>query len=445
MRTICLCCISDKFLRENCRGSASPNTCTYCHRHGSSITLRELAEIADEPLRTYCCQGEEYPVRKPDSEKYHWEEHGDSLEYFLQEELGIEWEPATDLIEILDQSDSDGFFDAAHNYHRQPLDSLEYEYTWLDFQHRICHQRRFFDDVAERYLSEILGPSESEEATNLPTREIGPGAQIEWIYRARRADSEKKARSISQTPETELGPPPDRTASAGRMNPAGISVFYGALSEDASIAEVRPSVGSLVVVGRFRPSRILRLLDLTQIGTVFPLSIFQSDYARRAAHLSFLAGFHSRIAKPVQPHDEPIEYIPTQAVAEYVTNVLDFDGMIYASAQLGVLQMTEPPLYAYGEPPNYAFPAEPCEGISSCNVVLFGGAGRVEATKETAPQKKVRKDVPLGELDFHDYDPTWTPPDPPDAVLLPCTDGVRIIRITAVKYEHEPTFIEGNV
>ena len=156
-RVICLSCISDEYLREECRELADPTTCAYCQKKGLCITLGALAEIADQPLRTYCCHGEEYPVPEPDSDRYHWEEHGDPLEWLLQEELGIDVEPATDLIGSLDESGLDGFFDTTHNFQRRPLHSLEYEYTWLDFQHRLCHQRRFFDDVATGYLSEILG------------------------------------------------------------------------------------------------------------------------------------------------------------------------------------------------------------------------------------------------------------------------------------------------
>lgn len=37
--------------------------------------------------------------------------------------------------------------------------------------------------------------------------------------------------------------------------------------------------------------------------------------------------------EPVQPNHEALEYLPTQAVAEYVVNVLGFDGIRYASAQ----------------------------------------------------------------------------------------------------------------
>jgi hypothetical protein len=136
-------------------------------------------------------------------------------------------------------------------------------------------------------------------------------------------------------PRHELSPPPYAKAVQGRMNPTGIPVFYGAFAAAVAIAEVRPPVGGIVLVGAFRPLRPLRLLDLPRIGHRFTGSIFAPGYADRAARALFLRSFHRLIASPVQPQDEPIEYLPTQAVAEYVRNVLGFDGIAFHSTQTG--------------------------------------------------------------------------------------------------------------
>ncbi|MDX7018912.1 RES family NAD+ phosphorylase, partial [Klebsiella aerogenes] len=52
------------------------------------------------------------------------------------------------------------------------------------------------------------------------------------------------------------------------MNAKGISVFYGATSKTNAVSEVRPPVGSFVVVSEFRVLRPVRLLDLTVLGRV---------------------------------------------------------------------------------------------------------------------------------------------------------------------------------
>src|SRR5207244_1470845 len=120
----------------------------------------------------------------------------------------------------------------------------------------------------------------------------------------------------------------------GRMNSAGIPVFYGGFSEDVCVAEVRPHVGGIVVTGQFHVTRPLQLLDLTMLDEHgFAGSMFRADYYSRVTKRLFLRSFHNLISRPVQPHEEALEYVPTQAVAEYIANVLGLDGIIYASAQ----------------------------------------------------------------------------------------------------------------
>ena len=420
--SICLLCIGDDSLREIGDDSAEPISCSYCQAGRRGISLEKLAEIVDEPLRTYCCHGDHHPVFRRDSDRRHYRQRGDSLDSLLQEELGIAHNPASDLIPILKNNDSEGFFDSEQKFHRRDFPN-KYAHDWSEFQYRVCHERRFFDDAARAYLAEILGEPDSEKANELPTIELGPGTNIESIFRARRVESGVTVGAIRQHPARELGPPSAKVASAGRMNPAGISVFYGALSEDTAIAEVRPSVGSLVVIGRFSSSRVLRLLDLTQIGIGFTASIFRSDCKQRMTRLRFLEAFHALIARPVQPHEELINYIPTQAVAEYVANVLGFDGMLYASAQLGsVPRIPNPTSYIRRHKLRD-------KDLSYHNVVLLGTAARVDLRNE--PMAAYSE---LGEW--------WTPSNPPEpAVLSYCADSARCVNIMAVSYRHRRTFI----
>lgn len=57
------------------------------------------------------------------------------------------------------------------------------------------------------------------------------------------------------------------------------------------------------------------------------------------------------MSRPVMPHEEVSEYLPTQAVADYLANEIQLDGIIFASVQTGQ---------------------------ESSNVVLFYHASRVE-------------------------------------------------------------------
>ncbi len=388
--------------------------------------MEQLAACVDGPLREFCQIGGSHRVFREDSDNPDYEQEGESLENLLEAELEIEYEAAEELGKLLVGLDPawppDGeepFFKSDQLYHRRHLSSWEYAQGWQDFSQRIKHERRFFDDEGRQRLAQILGELGGERAAELPVLEVGPNTRVEMLFRARRADSEVEALEIIKNPAANLGPPPPHLAVAGRMNPAGIPVFYGSLSEDTALAEVRPSVGGLVVVGGFKPTKRLRLLDLSQIGIGFTGSIFAPEYEDRAARRRFLEGFHTLIARPIQPHQEPLEYVPTQAVAEYVSNVLGLDGILYASAQVGAVP--EPP-----EPSLYVHIRELTdEELAQHNVALFGSASRVivagssEAPGYTSPN--------------HETDAAGT--------LKVQPETVRARSVSSVSYTHELQYI----
>lgn len=123
------------------------------------------------------------------------------------------------------------------------------------------------------------------------------------------------------------------------MNAAGISVFYGATDASVALAEVRPPVGSRVIVARFEIVRPLRLLDFGALEFIVDHngSDFDKAHIQRLKRAAFLRRLCRRVSRPVMPHDEPRDYLPTQAVADYLANLADpsLDGIIYPSVQFG--------------------------------------------------------------------------------------------------------------
>jgi hypothetical protein len=133
-----------------------------------------------------------------------------------------------------------------------------------------------------------------------------------------------------------LGPASMVHASAGRMNARGISVFYGANEARIAIAEVRPPVGSQVAVARFDIIRPIRLLDLAALSSVSArVSIFEPGSAKHLERASFLRTLTERMTRPVMPDDEAFDYLPTQAVADFLATENDpaLDGIIFPSVQ----------------------------------------------------------------------------------------------------------------
>ena len=167
-------------------------------------------------------------------------------------------------------------------------------------------------------------------------REVTPSDQDFPIWRARTAQSDEELTKILESPHQQLGPPPSSSAEVGRMNAKGVSVFYGAMDPDTCVAEVRPPVGSHVVLGRFHLLRQVKLLDLGALSKVFAdASYFEPDYAVKKGRAAFIRHLVSEISRPIMPRDIDREYLPTQFVASYLAHraTPNLDGIIFPSSQ----------------------------------------------------------------------------------------------------------------
>lgn len=372
---ICLECVGCDSLRSLLDDHTEEVTCSVCGKKRLGVPVVVLAQLVDPLLRKYCEPGETNRVFRGSDDGAEYEQEGEPLVNLLEDELQIEYDVAEVLAKVLMASDPawppDGdepFYSSDQNYVRRHISTLTYAEEWSEFSDQIRHGRRFFDDEARTRLARILGDKGSSDAEGLPVMEIGEGTPLPSIHRARRGETDADLRRILDNPQDELRPPlPEHTA-PGRMNPVGIPVFYGACSRKTAIAEVRPSVGGVVVACAFQISGRLRLLDLSRIGVAFSGSLFAQEYEDRASRVQFLRNFHWLIARPISPNQQPLDYIPTQAVAEYAANVLGFDGILYASAQVGALSDED-----YRE--HYVnVGALTSEELALHNVVIFGRA-----------------------------------------------------------------------
>ena len=179
------------------------------------------------------------------------------------------------------------------------------------------------------------------------------------------------------------------------MNAHGISVFYGATDPLVALAEIRPPVGSTVVVGRFELVRPVRLLDVEALRSVYVSgSIFDPEFIHRLARGKFLKWLSQRIVKPVMPDDQPFDYLATQAIADFLATDAKppLDGIIYPSAQ--------------GKK-------------GQCNVVLFHKAARIQrmdipkGTRIAASLYNETEDLPETDYWVWEENPPEVTPAPP--------------------------------
>ena len=149
------------------------------------------------------------------------------------------------------------------------------------------------------------------------------------LYRARRVETEASHYGFA-----DLTSPPDMNARANRMSPVGISMFYASLDLETAQSECT-GAGSHIVVGHFRPQRVLKIIDFTRLPK---LSFWMENYEPN----HFLHLFHQELVKPIAVDDaNAISYVPSQVFTEYLRYMFvnntgeHVDGMEYRSAKTG--------------------------------------------------------------------------------------------------------------
>lgn len=352
-RRVCGNCVREAHLVDLIARTGVIGRCSYCHDERPSISIEDLGEHVRRAVERYYEQTSE----EPEGYEYYlqqqgnWERLGEPIGQIIAQLLESDEAVAEDVREVLDEATSD--MDSAAIGEEQPFDedahyaeissidvtSLSTEYR--RFERRIIEEARYFSPDTRSYLRDLFNGLEG-----LRTRgghpilvDAGPGQEITSFFRARVFQDLEKLKAALVAPDQELGPPPARMGRAGRLNAAGVSIFYGADTSAVAIAEVRPPVGSKVVVAQFQLLRPMRLLDIDALKSVLVEgSLFDSGHMGRLQRALFLGSFSARFTQPVMPDHEAFEYIPTQAIADFLANEVQpqLDGILYASPQSGV-------------------------------------------------------------------------------------------------------------
>jgi hypothetical protein len=323
------------------------------------MSIDELAGLVEAAIQGHYEQtptepdGFQYFLHNDRESDYEWEREGDPTADVITDRVGCDEVITSDILEILsdkyeyhdpgDVHDGESEFSLESHYQPKEADSGDWAHSWSRLEHAIKHESRLFNNEAFEVLSSVFSGLDSSssrsEGVAIVTAGPGPDGHFQTLYRAREFQSADALKRALEDPVKELGPPPGRVAKAGRMNASGISAFYGALEDGAALAEVRPVVGSNVVVAKFELLRDVQLLDLRALESLkCEGSIFDPNYVLELARHSFLNTLSKRLVLPVMPNDQDHEYLITQAVADYLASLQDpvLDGIIFPSVQDGV-------------------------------------------------------------------------------------------------------------
>ncbi|WP_347506138.1 RES family NAD+ phosphorylase [Pseudomonas anguilliseptica] len=342
---VCYGCVEDQTLQRQIKKNGSSIECSFCNKRRKSISVASLAEQVADILDEHYVPGGWVPRwRNSDSDRPDYHQRGESLEYIVGEVL------LADNIDPVVQAvcselgsayggDEPRYSDEI-NYVGRRVRPIVAETNWGAFRQDLMHGRRFFNDSAKQYLQWLFKDMDSiassGELGNSVVRTLSP-AEHPPIFRARRCDSNKEYEAILFNPPKELGAAPKEIVNAGRMNPHGVPVFYGAFERDTCIAELRPPVGGRVISGEFRLTKGVRLLDFKALERALETEIwsyFKPGVTQRLERREFLRGLHKKVSIPVLPGQEH-EYLSTQILAEFLATLHEppIDGVIFSSAQ----------------------------------------------------------------------------------------------------------------
>lgn len=342
---ICSNCVDDEFIKSWIHDDGKVANCDYCGDENDCVELKELCDWVDNIYREHYQPGEEYPSFFG-GDKPEWVMAGSTPDEIIGEMLSCEEEIVIDVLSFLSEEErydvakdaATPYYDEGWCYEETPIFDFEHSDLWDSFCHHVKHKSRFFSTPALDLLNELFsGISEMKfSGEQAPIRTVDLNSEDKFVYRARAARTDYERIKLSLYPVLELGPPPKNKAVAGRMNPAGISVFYGAFDAKTCLSELRLPVGDMAISGKFEIIKPLVLMDLSRFNRLYEvLSIFDPDFSSKASQLKFLRRFENEVRKPVLPSDELLGYIPTQALVEYLANYHTprIDGLIYSSTQ----------------------------------------------------------------------------------------------------------------
>jgi hypothetical protein len=350
-RPVCADCIGESYLADLVTHSGTPAPCYYCSVHGQTITVEKLSEYVERAINQHYVrtasepEGYEYYAQRETGD---WYRSGEPVVEVVAQMLRADEAIAKDVQEVLDEKTSDWdsviwgeeqpFSDEAHYEETTSVDHTSISEEYRQFETVIIERARYFSPETRRFLRSLFG-----QLQGLRTHDgrpvlldVGPGQTINSFFRARVFQDDTQLERALASPDKDIGPPPPRLGRAGRLNAAGVSLFYGADTAEVALAEVRPPVGSRVVIARFELLRPARLLDIDALKSLLVEgSVFDPEYLERLKHAAFLDSFSRRFTQPVMPDHETFEYIPTQAVADYLANEVEplLDGIFYASPQ----------------------------------------------------------------------------------------------------------------
>jgi hypothetical protein len=333
-RTVCLDCIHDDGLREQVATSRTAAACTFCGRDSGDDSAPIAADF--EVLMRAVMGAIAFMYDRSEETLYWSDDVTPRYESWEVAEAVCAGVVADNVLEaIQDALDPD-------EWNEDPgalRPDVALASAWGGFAEKVKHETRFvFLALPEERSShpdeftttEILEALVKIIEVREALRDLPAGTKF---WRGRMVDKPEPLEFDASM----LGSPPLMRASANRMSPAGISMFYGCVDVATVVAEIGAhSAKRYAAVGEFESVKPLRVVDLARLPPI--PSLFNPERRDGYYELAFLHAFAKDLSAPVALDGrEHIDYVPTQVVTEYLRWLpsFDADGILFSSAQNG--------------------------------------------------------------------------------------------------------------
>jgi RES domain-containing protein len=310
---VCRTCVEDGFLKTLIFRNRTATRCDYCNGKGMAAPVECLMDAISYGLHNEyndfdsagCPYGKEMPEIPADLTV----DALTSIPLECNEQL---------LIDIADAFHNNQWVSAPGGWWAGSHAHDDLRWSWEGFARTVKHKTRFHFGNNKDQAS--LGHREIAVGDFLPMlgqlfarrKLFKPLSEKTRLYRVRLREHGASWEMDAE----QLGAPPAEITRAGRMNPAGISYLYTALSSSTAVAETVSRPPQSVAIATFAVSEQLTVLDLSKL----PNEPSPFDAANRSVRdeLIFLHRFVDDIKQPVQKDgSEHIDYVPTQVICEY--------------------------------------------------------------------------------------------------------------------------------
>lgn len=347
-KALCAKCIGGRDFSRWIKKNGSIGKCGFDASHGNRrkvVKIEEFVKEVDRYFRANYQIGEGYADISPDSDKPELGRYGEPYSFIMEELLQCEPDVLEAVIAALpdcswhdiSQGDEPFYDDTAtyesiitaqnrnESFWEEYWFKSKFQFQWEDFCDTVKFTKRFFN--IKELLDDLFGkPEEYSRGSIRPIYDLQADVKI---FRSRAFGNSFNNDDLQKNPTKELGAPPKEKTLPGRMNVEFIPVFYGAFEEETAIAEIRPSIGEVIVIGEFFLKQPLKVFDFTVFDSVPQEN--QSECYKHTRY-EFISQMQQEISKPILPHEKQREYIPTQIVTEYLKEHFHCDAIIYASS-----------------------------------------------------------------------------------------------------------------